>query len=230
MTPRVHRRKRKTPHRIRSPLMRAPLLRTIGPTGQRMQFGDWVAVFGLISSLGALTIGVLTFFQDQGAIQRETSSSLQVVKASVKTVEDIKGQIIDTSYPESQSDTQLTSSVIDLLLENTGGKTAIITSATATIRQVQKFEACRGGPIYVSGFYQIKVPDTQDLPVDLRVDLPFSVDGNSEDRLVISIGPERSSSSDWGSIYQTEVTLQLGDGTSLNVGKFILWAPVFNKK
>jgi hypothetical protein len=100
-----------------------------------------------------------------------------------------------------------------------------------TINDVVPLEQCAtgGGAVYVSALYSITVPrDNDDMssPISLRAELPFTVAGNSVDRLAITVGPDWDGFSDMGLVYHADVRLLLADGSVVELGSFVLLAPI----
>ena len=172
------------------------------------------------------------FQQEQLAQERLATTQLQLAgEPTVRTTDEISAQMLDGSDPGWSLDANVNASAVDVILENTGGRPALITSVEATIHDVIRLERCLagGGAVYVAALYSIIVPvgdDGLSHAGQFRADLPFEVEGNSVDRLAITVGPDQSGFDDLSYVYDTDLRLVLADGSALELGRFGLISPI----
>lgn len=200
-----------------------------GGISRHLQIG--IAIAGIIFTLAALVVAWLAFRQDQSSMERSSSAQLKVVgEPAVRTTNEIRAQFKDDSEPTWSQEAEMELSVIDVVLENTGGRPALISSVEATISEAAELEDCReavGGAVYITALYSITVPyDNESMmhPISLQAEFPFAVEANSVDRLAITVGPDKSFGS--GFVYHTDIRLRLADGSLIELGRFILLAPI----
>jgi hypothetical protein len=91
--------------------------------------------------------------QEQAAQARATSAELLLAgDPTIRTTSEVRAQSLDGTDPSWSEDASVDASAIDVLLQNTGGRPALITSVEATITRVVILSACAsiGGTVYTS--------------------------------------------------------------------------------
>lgn len=203
-----------------------------------MQRGDWMALAGVLLSVAALVVASLSLMEDREANKRAATpptASLRV--AGDPKIRLRKGNVEWNEVPGDGSATggarsgKVDGSVIDVLLENTGDRPALITAAEVTVRRVVGV-ACGavGGPVVMTFRYDVRIPGDSILarvPFTVRAEHPFTVAPRAFDRLGISIGPDALPALIWGWIYEVDVALRTDAGAPVNLGRFVLLEPAW---
>jgi hypothetical protein len=118
-------------------------------------------------------------------------------------------------------------SAVDITLLNSGTAPGLITSADVTFRQVRELENCphAGGALTLQARYDVKVPidpSRTKVPFTISRPLRFVVESNRQERLALTIGPEKTFEADWPWFYEVDIALRLDSGKSLDIENVFL--------
>jgi hypothetical protein len=117
-------------------------------------------------------------------------------------------------------------SAAKVILHNSGAQAALIKQLRVHISKVWTPEGCHGaGPGTTSELYDFVLPgdiDNRRLPLAMSKDIDFEVNGQSNDRLAITVGEDYVGEAGWPWIVSASAELVLANGQSLRTGEFVL--------
>jgi hypothetical protein len=189
-----------------------------------------VAIVALVATLIGLPIAWLGY---QATRPHRPSADLSIVGFAVSRTTDL--DVIQTNAADESAAPErgkILGSVIDITIKNSGSLTSLITDAEFRFRRAQAICNLGGGPIEISGLYDVKVPDSSSrTPLTLHRKLRYEVRPNSLERLAFTVGPERSGEPFNPWLYQMEIFFHYDTSSSpLHVGTATLAAPIFKEE
>lgn len=161
----------------------------------------------------------------QDSDDRATQAMLSVAIDMTSTKE-ISEQI---TYSGSDGDTdhrRIDVPAAKIILQNSGEQSALVREINVHVAKVWTPQACDGaGPALTSVIYDYVLPgdiDKQRFPLKLPKSVDFTVAGQSDDRLAVTVGEEQLGETGWAWITLASVEITLADGHSIMTDQFVL--------
>jgi hypothetical protein len=141
-------------------------------------------------------------------------SRLSIVDFSVVAKSDIEAEFDDAERDLEGQAAAVQASAIDITMRNDGDLPALITGVDVRFLHAEQIEQCTeiGGPVSVSGAYDIRVPTGPNMPkapFQMRHPVTFQVEPRSVDRLALTIGPDTFREGQTPYLYVAEVSLEV---------------------
>jgi len=182
----------------------------------------------VIGGFAAVLAIVITVWQVNASDDNGDDPRLTLERVGVNDGVRVQADTADASTPEVVSGSAETqTSEIDVRLKNTGGVSAFVSKANATILSAQPLEDCieAGGEVRATGSYSITVPNRPiSEPLQVSQEIDYQVEAGKVDRLTFSVGPDRESLSSvevW--VYVVDLELEFdGPSSPLRVGPVAL--------
>ncbi|MFD4636642.1 hypothetical protein ACFWN2_04960 [Lentzea sp. NPDC058436] len=180
---------------------------------QRRSAGPLIAgAVTLLATVGAFVFAVLSYTNDRAVATRDITPVLDfvIVRPDVKKNVPVQGQ--DTRGHEPLTGVlEGGSGAVDVVLNNTGGQTALIHKIDVTVKDHARLDSCTGaGGLPASASFDFRIPTKGGASgyKTSKEDL-FTVEGQKPDRFLVSIGPDEISEGTWGWIYVVSVTVHV---------------------
>lgn len=207
-------RKRSVAGRGRSISSRNPIRRTT--SGKKI-------VLGISSFMaGAATI-VATIYGYQAYVNQSTFD-VSVVGFAVTNQNEIR---YTYTGPEGEEGTKQRAAVgAEITLRNSGQVAAFLTKVKVEVLDLRSLKGCfGGGPTKTTAEYDIQVPNdimSQAPPRYVEKHISFQVEGQTIDRLAISIGPNIADEGRCPNIYVVDIWLVEQSGEEIGAGRAVL--------
>jgi hypothetical protein len=195
------------------------------------RYSNLVGVVGGLAGVAALIVALIALIPafrsvtiSQDANWLAQNANLSIVGLDVKATSELNeetkfsGKVVQTR--------KVNTSAAKIILRNSGSQAARITQLRVHISKVWVPEGCHGaGPGITSVLYDFVLPGdltNSRLPLTMSKDIDFEVEGQSNDRLAVTIGEDYIGEAGWPWIVSASAELVLDDGKRLSTREFVL--------
>ncbi|MGI5506308.1 hypothetical protein [Lentzea sp. CA-135723] len=170
----------------------------------------------LLLAVASLVFAILSYTNDRVVATNDTTPNVDFVIVKPDVKENIPVQIPNE---ETRKEGDLVdggvlaggSAAVDIVLNNSGGQTAVIHKIDVTIKDYARLGSCTGaGGLPATASFDFRIPTEGGISgyTASKEDL-FTIEGQKPDRMRVAIGPDKLDEGTWGWIYVVSVTVHV---------------------